>query len=893
MRLPRKKIVRTLKVVLTLCAAAAAHADPARFDLTGPHLEVEITRGDTTLPAAEVPNLAPGDRVWVRADLTTDESAHYLLVTTFLRGSTDPPPRAWFERCDTWGGKCAEKGLKLTVPRDAQQLLIFLAPQTGGDYKTLLDAVRGRPGAFVRTSQDLNQAQLDRSRLESYLAAIRKLGDADPARLKESAPLLSRSLGIKVDEKCLERDPLAQASCLTQGQESLILSDGHSASVTQQLTSGPASDLAMEASNAPQLRSGYYGPFIGSVLDLARLFDTLHTAQYQYIPALASTQGRQVALLLNAPPSFHDPKSVLVMALPAVTAAQFPPLRALDPHASYCVRKDPLVLPAEGAPLMFATALAHDMTLSLPAAGGKTLELPATADAMRGGFVIDTAALRTAGPSDSVVAQLHGQWGFDRYEGPSFHLVDARPQSWGLAAGEESALIVGREDVVHLHAGSVSCIADIVLQDAGGKQLAVNWKGVKADEAEVKLSLQDASPGEMTLLIRQYGSGPPQQLALRAFSEGAHLDAFTVHAGDRQGVLRGNRLDWVAKLILGDVAFVPGPLTSSNGHDELVMQTEAGVSVPTLTPGELLTAHVTLNDGRSYAVKASVAAPRPSALLIGKSAQGSQSASSGHIQLANKDELPQDAVLTFALRAQSPLAFTHEEKVEVATSDGSSSTLLDYSNGLTLQNSKIAVATLDASKTLGPSAFGPLRYRMVDDGVAGDWHALATLVRLPILRKLQCPGISDEGCTLSGTNLFLIESVSSDAAFKQPTAVPDGYTGQSLSVPRPADGVLYVKLRDDPAVVSVASLDVEGAAGRPTSALTSPPPTPSTPAAPPAAVPAAAAAPAAALPPAATPPAAAAAAAAAPAVAPAAAAAAPAASVPAGAGASSYTSAAR
>ncbi len=32
---------------------------------------------------------------------------------------------------------------------------MFLAPETGGDFKTLKSAVRGRPGAFVRASQDL------------------------------------------------------------------------------------------------------------------------------------------------------------------------------------------------------------------------------------------------------------------------------------------------------------------------------------------------------------------------------------------------------------------------------------------------------------------------------------------------------------------------------------------------------------------------------------------------------------------------------------------------------------------------------------------------------------------------------------------------------------------
>ena len=59
--------------------------------------------------------------------------------------------------------------------------LVFLAPQTSGDFKTLVNAVRARPGVFVRTSQDLNQATLDRSRLESYLMAIRALKLGTPA----------------------------------------------------------------------------------------------------------------------------------------------------------------------------------------------------------------------------------------------------------------------------------------------------------------------------------------------------------------------------------------------------------------------------------------------------------------------------------------------------------------------------------------------------------------------------------------------------------------------------------------------------------------------------------------------------------------------------------------
>src|SRR6202034_1107134 len=195
-----------------------------------------------------------------------------------------------------------------------QQVLVFLAPSTGGDFSTLMDAVRGRPGAFVRASQDLNQASLDRSRLESYLLAVRALNEADPSKLRAAAPLLARSLAIKVDDKCLQKIPELQAPCLLENQDSLVLNDGHSTSIVEALTNGPASDLAMEASYTPQLRYGYYSPYIASIIDIGRILGSFHTAQYQYLPALPSANGAHLALTLNAPPSFHDPKSVLVTA---------------------------------------------------------------------------------------------------------------------------------------------------------------------------------------------------------------------------------------------------------------------------------------------------------------------------------------------------------------------------------------------------------------------------------------------------------------------------------------------------------------------------------------------------------------------------------------------------
>ncbi len=796
-----------LAVLLSSWIALRASAGVAPFDLAGPDLQVTVERGHETLPIAQVPNLAAGDRLWIRADLPASESEHYLLVLGFVRGATNPPPRSWFHACDTWKRRCARDGLHLTVPEGAQQVLVFLAPQSGGDLRTLINAVQGRPGAFVRTSQDLNQATLDSSRLDSYLRVVHALDASAPGKLKQAAPLLGRSLAIKVKASCLERIPELQAPCLMQGQQSLILNDGHSTSIVEALTSGPESDLAMEASYTPQLSYGYYSPYIASVLDIARIFSSFTTAHYQYIPALATQRGEVLALSLNTPPSFHDPKSVLVTALPAVEAPQPPPLHAVDPAQIYCARASSLVLPVEGAPLVFSTGYAHDLHLSLTGSTGKQIDLPAKADPEQGGLVVDTSGIGSATLGNEVRGSLRGYWGFEPFDGPSFQLVNARAQSWRLAS-DESAAIVGREDTIHLEASSVSCIDRIMVRDPAGKELKATWKTVRPNEVEVKLPLQAAQPGQLTLLVKQYGKGSPQPVPLQAFAEAARLSSFTLHAGDGQGVLTGSRLDEVAGLAVDGVAFVPGALSSSQGVDQLTMTAQEAKAAAALKPGEAGLARVRLKDGRALELEATVGEPRPSVALMAKSVRPAASNSGSHIQLANDDELPQRALLTFSVRAQSPAAFDHAETIEVATADGSYSTTLSLANGgITLETRSVAIATLDPARAFGPSAFGPLQFRVVDGGVTGDWQPLATLVRLPRLRELVCPDTPQLACKLSGSHLFLVDSISAEPGFGHFVKVPDGFPGYALPVPHPKNGRLFVKLRDDPGVINRASID--------------------------------------------------------------------------------------
>jgi hypothetical protein len=98
---------------------------------------------------------------------------------------------------------------------------------------------------------------------------------------------------------------------------------------------------------------------------------------------------------------------------------------------------------------------------------------------------------------------------------------------------------------------------------------------------------------------------------------------------------------------------------------------------------------------------------------------------------------------------------------------------------------------------------------VLSKGVAGDWLPLANLVRLPMLKELKCPATPELACKLSGSNLFLIDSVSGDPQFAQSVKVPDGFLGGALPVPHPKSGQLYVKLRDDPSVVNPTLLAAE------------------------------------------------------------------------------------
>jgi hypothetical protein len=538
------------------------------------------------------------------------------------------------------------------------------------------------------------------------------------------------------------------------------------------------------------------------------MLDNFHTAAYQYIPALALPKHDELNLRLNNPPSFHKPMSVLVAGLPAVEAAQFPPLRAVEPKQVFCLQRTGLVLPVEGAPLVFSTDYAHDVVLHVQIKAGLAIDLPVSANAARGGFVIDTHDLHAGDLDAGITGTLHGYWGFQAFDGPTFHLQNARPAKWILTSEDANALIVGRQDTFHLESENAPCVDQVTIKDQRGKPLKATWKLLKADQLEVEVPLKEEAAGPAVTLVGQSGLSKPDEIPMQMYSEAAHLDHFTFSAGDQQGVLTGTRLDEVAGLELDGIHFTPGDLSRADGKDQLKLSASNSAAATALQPSKKLVAHVALKDGRLLDLDTVVEPPRPRIALLNKSVQSAPTSSG--IRLGNPDELPQDGQMSFFLKTEIPATFPRAEKIEVETDDSSADVLLSLADGtLVLEDAQTVLGTLQPLKSFGPSAFGPLRVRPVsENGERGDWQPLAKLVRIPSLKEVRCPDSPDKPCSLIGQNLFLIDSVASDSQFVHSISVPVGFVDSTLSVPRPNGTLLYIKLRDDPSVVNRAALAV-------------------------------------------------------------------------------------
>jgi hypothetical protein len=546
-------------------------------------------------------------------------------------------------------------------------------------------------------------------------------------------------------------------------------------------------------------------------MSIAKLMDNFQSARYQYIPALTHPEGNRLTLMLNTPPSFREPQSVLVAALPPVGEARLPPLRNPDPTRAVCLYDPQAVLPLAGGSLLFGAAFSRDLALVAKPLNAEARDLAVVAEGQAGGLRLSSGLEGGIAFDASQAAVLRGRWGFDPLEGPAYRLG---PQSldaaWQLATDDASSLVVGKESTIHLTGGDASCLASLQATDGADQPVPATWTLDAAGQLVARIDLRNAQGGGVKLALQYRGPQPAQTLALRSFVDPGKLDGFELHAGESAGVLRGTRLGLVKSLRIGTSMFEPAQRLAAAGAESLPLQLREGSKAPDVAVGASLRALVELRDGRSVTLVTRMLPSRPKASLVSVSVEEGASTDALSVKLAGAGVMRPEGQLSFSVRLDGAARFGARDAIEMGTEDGTVLASLTPANGLALSSAQVAIATVKPAAQLGPTAFGPLQFRIVTGGQQGEWQRLAVLVRTPVLHKLACAADGVGRCELEGERLFLLQAIADNDGFADAVEVPEGFTARRLSVPHPKDGKLYLRLRDNPSVTAT----LEGAITR-------------------------------------------------------------------------------
>jgi len=166
-----------------LSACAPLHADAGRFDAYRPQdRRYNVTRTARRCPSLRSPNLQPGDK-----DLAAPRPAATQSVSlpSGARASCAAPPilpgRVVFPESRPGIRDVREEGVTITVAaRSPAGHPFSRARETAATSVPCASAVRGRPGVFVRASQDLAEAGFEQARIEKYLASMQEVPTGRP-----------------------------------------------------------------------------------------------------------------------------------------------------------------------------------------------------------------------------------------------------------------------------------------------------------------------------------------------------------------------------------------------------------------------------------------------------------------------------------------------------------------------------------------------------------------------------------------------------------------------------------------------------------------------------------------------------------------------------------------
>lgn len=541
----------------------------------------------------------------------------------------------------------------------------------------------------------------------------------------------------------------------------------------------------------------------------------------------ANTASVKLSLFAEAPPS----ESGTVTAYPLVvhrwqaepdeTSIKLYAPELAEPclHAGQNILKD-LNLSADAS----TDAFAKNFKLAL-GADGKTF--PLKKNIGLGGWELnltrDDLNLLSRQQS-SLEATVIGVRGFSEIKSPVFSLALPMRGNYEIKAETQNALAAGAKRIVTIRnaSGDCRCLQTVTYRSASGASFvyeasaaAKNSFRYSSDGKEVSFELDatNLQPGAGALELKNYG-GEISNLNLKLYPPAPEITDFKINAGDREGILTGNRLEQIQFVeINGNKALLqPGV---NNANERIVAYEEKNFRQASgnISLKLLLEDNRTSQPAKTF--KAGLS--RPSFAADGaheiEAAYSTDSANRRtQLELNNYPVIPVDAsefsvvlrneLTDYDFKTENLAIETRIEKgqtgaIELPSADFE---VLDW------KTLRVRFALDERNrKLLGGRR---LQFRLKDkERGASDWYTVKqTFVRIPRIESVSCAARLNGQCGLTGDGLDYIGRISVDGSATWSPENPG-----TLQTSKAADGkaqmlipfltdkkLLQIKLRDFP-----------------------------------------------------------------------------------------------
>lgn len=747
--------LRLLLIFISLGALGSrAHAEEMIHH--GPVLDIQVQRGNDTLPLFHVPRLRKGDQVRVQPDMRSLAKGEWVLLLARVSPSGNQVETFGFDL------NALEAPATLEITSDEQVPVILLAPQ--------LRNLFGLYTSFSESADLLKQALLadpqrffDLQKLDQINQAITALSQGLEQvvlnRSPEQGITAAKALAIKFGVRSIDPECFKNNSVNTQCVAANIVAN-------KDFVLPAISELGMVMG---QKKAADLTSFLTSnirVFSEAGDFLThKFRDQYDFAPTFGRRKGDTWKTELYALARFRNGNiKTAYVYVPAWFTGSMPGL-TVDDIPPACLSGGRLEVRISGRLPVMNYWHGWDMTLRHP----QTKEILAQLDDIqfvpeRGVFQFGEVVVFPADmpPTSEVTASIKGNFGFDGIEISTFRLA-LPPQgdllqhlsgTAGLISGEAAELNLGTPQ-------TLPCVDRLTLERQG-----VTLARSKSEAPnQLKVDLSQVSPGEATMWVTIKGA-EPQTLLLSIQRARAHVKQIAHAELDDHLQVIGEQLERIASVQVGHLYCVPLSIpVETKSHVSLSLTCPEGIR-NNARLADWVTVHHRENEPPSFQsrLKKTAAVPRfqmaksAQALLVRPSSKALQWGLVPHEIFFSEDSglsLLLQSVEGYALaRGNYTLQLRFVDDPITSQTPITAPLMADFPHQELRTRTPLTFKGLEL-----PSVINPLEFRVQHDssGLQGAWSPLnRAVLMLPDLHKVSC-ATSAGKMWVHGTQLELLD----------------------------------------------------------------------------------------------------------------------------------------